>query len=407
MKIDLLHTPEEWRRVESSGSAAKGDPGLVLTAERLRGFRLFASLTQDELQKLAGLCHVESYPAGHKIFLEGNEADRFYLLAEGKVALEKEIKLGPHSSARPATVEILGPGESFGWSALTAPYIYTMSGICLEPSWVLCFEAKLLRRLLDDNPRIGYEIMQRVASTVGSRLRETTKTLTYFLSIVAHELKAPLAAVESYMQVMLGGYTGELTEKQRTMIERSSLRLGELASLIGNILDLARMSAEQIMTEFETMAPAEIVEKSLDEVRLSAKEKNITLNVYVAEMLPEIVAAPNRVRQIFTNLLSNAIKFTPPEGQVTLRVEMREEGLWAEVIDTGPGIAPDDQPRIFEGFYRGRSAEGTKGLGLGLSIVKRIVDAHRGTITFESPYPPEGQGGTRFVVMLPKNPRVS
>ena len=173
--------------------------------------------------------------------------------------------------------------------------------------------------------------------------------------------------------------------------------------MLSNILDLARMRPEQIESDFTELSPREVFVLSMEDVLLPAKEKGIDLEVDVPMVLPKIIGAPNRLRQVFTNLLSNAIKFTPEGGQVIFRAEDRPDHLRVEVIDTGPGIAPEHMPYIFEAFYRPPDTE-EKGLGLGLSIVKRIVDAHRGKIIAESPYPPDGEGGTRMLVLLPKDP---
>jgi signal transduction histidine kinase len=165
------------------------------------------------------------------------------------------------------------------------------------------------------------------------------------------------------------------------------------------------MRPEQIQSDFQPVVPNEVLVESLEDVQLQAKDKKIDLEVDVPVELPEIVCAPSRLRQVFTNLLGNAIKFTPERSRVTLRVTDGGDHLRAEVTDSGLGIPADDLPHIFEDFYRSSSAE-APGLGLGLAIVKRIVDAHNGRIWIESPYPPGGQGGTRFVLILPKDPRL-
>ena len=173
--------------------------------------------------------------------------------------------------------------------------------------------------------------------------------------------------------------------------------------MLNSILDLARMRPEQIESDFTELSPQEVFVLSMEDVLLQAKEKAIGLQVDVPEDLPRIVGAPNRLRQVFTNMLSNAIKFTPAGGQVVFRAEDQPDHLRVEVIDTGSGIASEHMPHIFEAFYRPPDTE-EKGLGLGLSIVKRIVDAHRGKIIPESPYPPDGEGGTRMLLLLPKDP---
>jgi len=120
------------------------------------------------------------------------------------------------------------------------------------------------------------------------------------------------------------------------------------------------------------------------------------------ERLSEIQGSPRRLQQVLTNLLTNAIKFTPEKGVITLKLTEEDAHIQVEVMDTGIGIPPEDLPRIFEEFYRGRNIE-TEGAGLGLAIAKRIVEGHGGAIRAESPYA-EGQPGSRFVFTLAKSP---
>jgi signal transduction histidine kinase len=206
--------------------------------------------------------------------------------------------------------------------------------------------------------------------------------------------------------VILSGYTGPLTQEQQAMLERSVLRLEEASGLITGVLDLARMQPEQIRQAFEPVDLHEVITEAVEDVQLGLKQKELELTLDVPPQLPRIIAAHGRLRQVLTNLLSNSIKFSPERSQVRLMVQTQGDRLQIEVIDQGMGIPRDELDRVFEAFYRTRGAAETAGLGLGLSIVKRIVDAHCGRIWAESPYPLEGRGGSRFVVELPTNPNV-
>ena len=255
---------------------------------------------------------------------------------------------------------------------------------------------------MERNHQAAYGLMLGITELVGVRLKDMTGMLTYFLSIVSHELKAPLAAVENYLQVMLGGFTGELTPKQQRMLERSVLRIHDLTGLIGGLLDLARMRPEQIQAEFVRFNPRESGDRSIEDTQLAAKEKGVTVEVESPEEFGEIVGAPQRLRQVLTNLLNNAIKFSPPGSTITFRSWETEDELYAEVSDEGIGIPPEDQASIFEDFFRARNVGDVSGAGLGLSIAKKIVDAHQGRIWLESPYE-EGKSGTRFTIALPRD----
>lgn len=376
---------------------------MAVSVDLLRPLSLFHRMNEAELERIVSLCCVETRERGVLICQEGVDAEALYVVLKGKVALEKMIQLSPRSRPRPATLEVLDQGDSFGWSSVVEPHVYTKSALSLCHVELLRVGGEGLRALLREDHHIGHELMASLTKVVASRLQDAMDTLSYFVSIISHELRAPIAAVDNYLQVILGGYTGPLSPQQQAMMERCCVRLQELSDMLSSILDLARMRPEQIESDFTKVSPHEVFLLSMEDVLLSAKEKQIDLQVEVPGDLPEMVGAPNRLRQVFTNLLTNAIKFAQQGGQVRLRAEDQPDYLQVEVVDNGPGIAPEHLPLIFEAFYRPPDTEET-GLGLGLSIVRRIVDAHRGKIIPESPYPPDGTGGTRMLVMLPKDP---
>ena len=370
--------------------------------EILRRFEVFSGFSDDELKAIAEHCHEESYSEGRTIFVEEAPAEDLFLVLSGKISLEKVVQLGRSGSARQATVENLGPGRIAGWSSIIAPHSYTSSGTCLEPCRLLVLNGQAVRDFITKHPSSGIRFMDVIASTVSSRLRNSTTTLLYFLSIISHELKSPLAAIENYLQVILGGFAGELTSKQQRMLERSLLRLTDLRALISDILDLARMRPEQIQADFEWLHPSEPSTQAIEDIRLAASQKGVTLQVVAPAKLRQIVGARRRLRQLFSNLLSNAVKFSPEGGTVTLRAWDEPGCLMVEVIDEGPGIPEDEQPLIFEDFYRGRNATQMAGSGLGLSIASKIATAHHGEIRVESPYQ-EDKSGTKFTVVIPRN----
>jgi signal transduction histidine kinase len=374
----------------------------MVTVEMLKRFPLLAYLPTEDLGELMEICAIETGEAGEVFFHEGDPADKLRLVLLGRVALDKRIQLGQHGSVRRANVSIIGPGGAVGWSALVPPYIFTLSAICLEPCKFIVLDAGHVRDFMARNPQAACGLMNGIAELVAARLEDMTGMLTYFLSIVSHELKAPLAAVENYLEVMLGGFTGELTPKQRRMLERSVLRIHDLSGLINDLLDLARMRPEQIQADFVRFNPREFGDRSVEDTTLAAKEKGVTIKVEAPQEFGEIVGAPQRLQQVLTNLLNNAIKFSPPGSTVTLRSWETDEELWIEVYDEGIGIPPEDQANIFEDFFRARNVGDVGGAGLGLSIAKKIVGAHRGRIWLESPYE-EGKPGTKFTIVLPRN----
>jgi len=374
---------------------------LSVTAERLRRSEIFRDLTDADLVAIAQFCHEETYREGEVVLAEGAAAEVLYIVERGKLALEKKIQIGRHSTPRNATIDYVDQGKIAGFSTLVSPHSYSTSAVCIEPTRVIAVDGPALRAYLEAHPAAGLKVMNVLAALVSNRYRHATDTLTYFLSIVSHELRSPLAAIENYLQTMLGGFTGELNEKQQRMVKRSILRVTDLRALIGDVVDLARMRPEQIQADFEWFDPGEIASESIEDVQLAAAEKGIRIRIEPPPRFEPIVGARRRMRQVFTNLLHNAIKFSPPGRTVTFRAWYEPEALYFEVEDEGPGIPPEDLPHIFEDFFRAENVSETPGAGLGLSIAKKIVDAHHGQILVENLYG-EGESGTRFTVVIPR-----
>ena len=232
-----------------------------------------------------------------------------------------------------------------------------------------------------------------------TRLEEEKARFLHFLGTAAHDLKAPLAAIQSYLGVILGGFAGELNEKQRTMMQRSSLRITELLDLISDLLDIPRIETGQIVQEMKDVSLRQVIRNCLNDQRSLAREKGVKLKVELPATLPKIHGSSPRLQQVIANIVNNAVNYTL-EGTVTISVKEGANSIQVEVRDTGIGIPPEDLPRVFDDFFRAGNVE-TKGTGLGLSIAKRIVEAHGGKIWVESPCP-EKSIGSKFTFTLPK-----
>ena len=219
-----------------------------------------------------------------------------------------------------------------------------------------------------------------------SRLSRTTGILANMLSTASHDLKAPLAAIQSLHQVILGGYAGEISEQQKKLLDRAGERIKGLVSQIDDIFDMPRI--ESCYMQREAVSIVEIANNSLENARPLAAGKKIELVADWEMEPPAVPAEQTRLQQALNNLLGNAIKFTQSGGKVTLRITDDDEGqeIVMEVMDNGPGIAGEELPRIFDDFYRGKDAP-IGGAGVGLSNAKRIIEAHGGRIWAESPYP--------------------
>lgn len=219
---------------------------------------------------------------------------------------------------------------------------------------------------------------------------------TIFMLTVAHELRAPLTALQSFLLSLLKGYIP--ADQQQSILQQAIGRSQELLDLVDDLLKLAAIKSEPEVKRREVISLADPLEKVWPLFKSQADEKGLTLILEVHQN-PLVKADGEQMGQLWTNLISNAIKYTPPGGRI--RVALEEQKGWAVgmVEDTGIGIAQEDQTRIFEEFYRTRQAKEMepRGTGLGLPLVKRIVEGHGGTIEVQSAL---GQG-SRFVFRLP------
>lgn len=233
-----------------------------------------------------------------------------------------------------------------------------------------------------------------------SRLANERQNLFHFLSMAAHDLKAPLAAVQTYFGVLLGGFTGELSTRQTDILERCSTRIAELLELINDLLDISKIEVGQIVTEMEEVRLKTIVDGPAEMGHTLAERKGLKLEVDMPKKLPHLYVASTRLQNALTQLISNAITYTDPGGSVKLRIVNSSNTVRFEVSDTGIGIPKEELDQVFKEFFRASNVK-TKGSGLGLSIVKGIIEAHGGDIRAESPCPETGKG-CRFTFTIPK-----
>jgi len=227
-----------------------------------------------------------------------------------------------------------------------------------------------------------------------TRETEVDRMKTEFVSTVSHELRTPLTSIHGYVDLILDGDAGPVTDELREYLDIVKDNSNRLTALINDLLDISRIEAGRIRFNLIPLAAPSVVEEVLARVRPLAEERNLSLQVHAPADLPHIRADPEALSQVLDNLLSNAIKYTPAGGvTVSLSVRAQDDALQFDVIDTGIGISSADREKVFTRFFRAdhpvvRFAGGT---GLGLSIAKAIVEAHGGEIWTTSPAP-NGQG---------------
>ncbi len=240
-------------------------------------------------------------------------------------------------------------------------------------------------------------------------IRDAMRMKAHFISMITHELRSPLNAISGYLDLALEGVAGELNEQLRDFIRRARAGSENLYALIEDLLLISRADAGQWKLNRELIELQEVVEEAVEEMELTAQDHEIVLHIKNLSNMPPLYADQIRLQQVLRNLLSNAIRFTPTGGQVSLTAQIvpnhyeridseHQQVLLLRVSDTGIGIAPEFQQRIFERFFQILSATtGHKGQGLGLAIVKMIVELHGGQVLVES----EVGKGTTFTCLLP------
>jgi len=220
-----------------------------------------------------------------------------------------------------------------------------------------------------------------------------------FVSHVSHELKAPLGAIEGYLDLVLDGITANDPQKEREVIEKSRNRAQSLSHLINDLLDLSRVDRRSPAKEMEPVQLDGILKETIEFYKSKAEEKSIKLSSSISSDLPSIRGNEQDLNRLFANLVSNAIKYTPENGTVKVKLKQINSHIRVKVSDTGIGIPEDVRDKIFDEFYRTDNALKKKisGTGLGLSIARKIAEEHQGYIEVES----NVNEGSTFSVTFP------
>ncbi|MGA2973891.1 MAG: ATP-binding protein [Spirochaetia bacterium] len=252
-----------------------------------------------------------------------------------------------------------------------------------------------------------------------TELKKLDTAKSMFVSMVAHEVKSPLAATEGWLSLVLSGKTNapdgavmnapggaamKLDEaEERRMLERALLRVRTLRAMVNELLSLTAIQTGNFSLKRAPVRVADIVAEVVEANREKAAERSIAIALSIsAERIPEVLADRDALTMIYSNLVENAVKYSRDGGRVGVRIAGEGMYVTVSVKDDGIGIAPEDCARIFEEFYRARNERtaGIPGTGLGLSLVKRLAELHEGTVTVTSTL---GQG-SEFTVSIPRVP---
>ncbi len=247
--------------------------------------------------------------------------------------------------------------------------------------------------------------MQRKLAKKNAELERLNALKNHFLGMAAHDLRNPLNVVYNYTEFLAETAEERLTEEEKTFLEIILESSQFMVELVNDLLDVSKIESGKLELAWQPVDLARLTERNVRLNRLLATKKDIDLVLEeVPEDVPAIVADPGKLEQVLNNLISNAVKYSPSGSRVAVRLQQQEEGVLIAVEDEGIGIAAEDMDQLFRPFMTpaAKGTAGEKSTGLGLVIVRRIVEGHGGEIWVES----EKGVGTTFTVWLPRDPEL-
>jgi signal transduction histidine kinase len=303
-------------------------------------------------------------------------------------ALEKTGVLAHYRGA--GILGALDPADDWtfalGLPAIMAVTIAVLSGLTI---------ALIGRRTVQRNQIIALSLELQAKN---DKLQELDALRRRLLAAATHDLKAPAAAVTSYLDALRAGYMGPISTPQAEVLDKALRRLGRLRDFVGDVLSLQAIHHGEMQETMRPVAVGPLVREAVESFGDAARARGVEIALALPDDLPLMEAAPERLAQVFDNLVSNAVKYTPDGGRVAVTARADGDEMLIDVADTGIGIAEEDLAHLFEEFFRAPSVRKThEGTGLGLAVSHRIVRAHHGDIRATS-----GAGaGTVFHVRLP------
>lgn len=218
-------------------------------------------------------------------------------------------------------------------------------------------------------------------------VKVANRVRTNFVSMVSHELRTPLNSVHGFVELLLQGHMGELTEEQARYLGYAQEGVQQLMSIVEDILFMTRSDSGQFEIKPQEVNFRVLAKQVVNSLQPQALKAEVVINKDIPSPSPILYVDPQRMKQVLNNLLTNAIKFTPPGGTITISARPYDERFaMISISDTGTGIPVEDRAHIFERFYQSNSRQQSKigGYGLGLPIARLIVEQHGGTIGFDT-----------------------
>lgn len=257
------------------------------------------------------------------------------------------------------------------------------------------------RELEQLNQTLEQRVLQRTSElqAANEKLKELDHLKSTFVSVVSHELRTPMTSIKGYIENLLDGLAGELTDKQTRSLERVKHNIDRLTRMINELLDLSKIEAGRLELHLAPIDIVDLVEDVVENHRATARQKSILLRTVLHAPLPMVRGDTDKLHRVLINLVHNAIKFTPEGGAILVEVGTQgDDFVQVTVIDSGNGIPPDELDKIFDKFYWSKSTPvEARGAGLGLPIAKNLVELHGGVMWVESTV---GKG-SRFSFTIP------
>jgi signal transduction histidine kinase len=238
---------------------------------------------------------------------------------------------------------------------------------------------------------------------MSNRLRKEERMRSDFISMLSHEIRTPLTSIRESVNMIREEVMGPINSRQEKFLEIASSEISRISDLLSHLMQASRLEPGLLNMQLEPIDPHTLVAECANSIKLAVEAKSIDLRIQVPSQLPPIVGDRKQLQLAMLNYLSNAVKFSEPDTRVTVGVRQHrgQNRLSFFVKDNGPGILEEDQAFLFNKYYRGqRERERLEGVGLGLSIVKNIVESHHGTVWVSSQV---GKGST-FGFTLPSAP---
>ncbi len=358
----------------------------------------FSDLAEAEAVKMVEAGVVKAYPAGTTLCHEGVIERTFYIIMDGEVRITKRV-----SETEERFICNLHPGSFFGEMGLIhdaprgASVATTTACMMLEiekdafsemvkqnSSVSMAMVREVSQRLRDNND-LAIEDLRVKAGELASayqQLAEMEYARSEFLTVIAHELRTPLTVANGFVQVIRTQHMqGEALYSALDTVARN---LQEIVALTNDILLLQEM--DFILPDFEPTDLSFVVGSVVELQRLRAERNGVSIELSIQPSLPKIMGEARSLSRVIQAVLDNAVKFSPDGGDIQMEVGFDDRTVWVKVTDHGVGIPPESLPRVFDRFFHLEEVRGHmfRGVGLGLSIAKQVVEQHGGTIGIES-----------------------